>query len=113
MQTQIFCYVDDLVEGFVRFMDLPGSKGEPGYPGPINLGNPHEFTIMELAERVVSLTGSKSKIVKKPLPADDPMQRQPNIERAKAYLNGWEPAVQLDEGLRHTIAYFDGLLSRV
>ena len=112
-QTRSFCYVDDLVEGFIRFMDLPGRTGEPGYPGPINLGNPNEFTIRELAEKVIALTGSKSKIVNKPLPADDPTQRQPNIQRAKEYLNGWEPRVQLDEGLRHTVAYFDKLLGVV
>jgi UDP-glucuronate decarboxylase len=111
-QTRSFCYVDDLIEGFIRFMDLPkGDDGAPGFPGPINLGNPGEFTIRQLAERVVEITGSKSQLVFRPLPADDPMQRQPNITRAKEYLNDWEPRVQLDEGLGKTIAYFDDLLS--
>jgi UDP-glucuronate decarboxylase len=79
--------------------------------GPINLGNPHEFTIRELAERVIALTGAKSKLVKRPLPADDPMQRKPDIGKARSIL-GWEPTVQLDEGLKKTIAYFDDLLRR-
>jgi UDP-glucuronate decarboxylase len=111
-QTRSFCYVDDLVEGFLRFMDLPkGANGEPGFPGPINLGNPGEFTIKQLAEMVIELTGSRSQMVYRPLPADDPMQRQPNIERAREYLNDWQPQVQLEEGLRKTIAFFDGLLT--
>jgi len=110
-QTRSFCYVDDLVEGFLRFMDLPGGAGAPGFPGPINLGNPKEFTIRQLAEQVIRLTGSKSKIVNRPLPADDPMQRQPDIRRARQMLGDWQPAVQLEDGLRHTIAYFDELLS--
>jgi UDP-glucuronate decarboxylase len=111
-QTRSFCYVDDLVEGFLRFMELPaGEGGAPGYPGPINLGNPHEFTIRQLAERVIELTRSKSKMVFRPLPADDPMQRQPNIARAKDYLGNWQPQVQLEEGLNKTIAYFDQLLT--
>ena len=110
-QTRSFCYVDDLIEGFLRFMDLPrADDGGPGYPGPINLGNPVEFTIRQLAERVVDLTGSRSQIVFKPLPADDPMQRKPDISRAREHLDGWNPKVQLDEGLRHTIAYFEALL---
>jgi UDP-glucuronate decarboxylase len=112
-QTRSFCYVDDLIEGFLRFMDLPGQSGEPGFPGPINLGNPTEFTIRTLAERVIELTGSKSRIIFKPLPADDPMQRQPDIRRAQEYLGGWTPKVQLDEGLGRTIAYFDALLTAV
>jgi UDP-glucuronate decarboxylase len=112
LQTRSFCYVDDLIEGFIRFMDLPrGEDGEPGFPGPINLGNPVEFTIRELAERVISLTGSCSKMVFLPLPADDPTQRQPDISRAKTYLDGWEPKVGLEEGLVRTIEYFDTLLS--
>jgi UDP-glucuronate decarboxylase len=104
-QTRSFCYVDDLVEGFVRLMDT-----DPGFTGPVNLGNPNEFTIRQLAERVIELTGSRSKLVFRPLPVDDPMQRQPDIELARETL-GWEPTVQLDEGLRKTIAYFDELLS--
>ena len=112
LQTRSFCYVDDLIEGFIRFMDLPrGEDGEPGFPGPINLGNPVEFTIRELAERVISLTGSCSKMVFLPLPADDPTQRQPDISIAKTYLDGWEPKVGLEEGLVRTIEYFDTLLS--
>jgi UDP-glucuronate decarboxylase len=103
-QTRSFCFVDDLVDGFVRFMDTP-----PDFPGPVNLGNPNEFTIRELAEKVIALTGSRSKIVKRPLPQDDPMQRQPDITRARERL-GWEPKVQLEEGLKKTIAYFDELL---
>ncbi len=116
LQTRSFCYVDDLVEGFLRFMDLPGgtdtADGTPGFPGPLNLGNPGEFTIRQLAERVIALTGSASKIVFRPLPADDPMQRQPNIGRATELLQGWVPQVQLDQGLQQTIAYFDTLLAR-
>jgi UDP-glucuronate decarboxylase len=111
-QTRSFCFVDDLVEGFVRFMDLPrADDGGPGFPGPINLGNPGEFTIRQLAEKVIELTGSSSKLVFRPLPADDPMQRKPDITRAQQMLGGWTPQVQLDEGLRRTIAYFDELLS--
>ena len=105
-QTRSFCYVDDLIEGFVRLMDSADAV-----TGPINLGNPHEFTIRQLAERVIALTGAKSKLVARPLPADDPMQRKPDIAKAKAIL-GWEPTVQLDEGLKKTIAYFDALLRR-
>ena len=112
-QTRSFCYVDDLVEGFIRFMDLPrGPNNEPGFPGPINLGNPGEFTIRQLAEKVIALTGSGSRLIHQPLPADDPLQRQPNISRARELLGGWQPQVQLDEGLAKTIAYFDQLLSR-
>ena len=110
-QTRSFCYVDDLVEGFLRFMQLPGRAGEPGFPGPINLGNPVEFTIRALAEKVIELTGSKSRIVSHLLPADDPTQRRPDIGRAQEHLGGWEPQVQLEEGLRHTIRYFDALLT--
>ncbi len=111
-QTRSFCYVDDLIEGFIRFMDLPaGAGGAPGFPGPINLGNPVEFTIRQLAEKVIELTGSSSKLVFHPLPTDDPMQRQPDISRAREYLNNWQPQVQLEEGLRKTIAYFDELLA--
>jgi UDP-glucuronate decarboxylase len=110
LQTRSFCYVDDLIEGCLRLMDLPGRAGEPGFPGPVNLGNPVEFTIRELAEKVISLTGSKSKLVFRPLPADDPLQRKPDIGLAREKLE-WEPRVQLDEGLARTIAYFDGLLT--
>jgi UDP-glucuronate decarboxylase len=110
-QTRSFCYVDDLIDGFLRFMELPsGEKGSPGFPGPINLGNPGEFTVRQLAEMVVELTGSKSKLVFLPLPADDPMQRQPDISRARQMLE-WEPKVLLRDGLVKTIAYFDGLLA--
>jgi UDP-glucuronate decarboxylase len=105
-QTRSFCYVDDLIEGFVRLMDSPDAV-----TGPINLGNPHEFTIRQLAERVIALTGAKSKLVERPLPADDPLQRKPDIAKAKNLL-GWEPRIQLDEGLKKTIAYFDDLLRR-
>jgi UDP-glucuronate decarboxylase len=103
-QTRSFCYVDDLVDAFIAFMATPAAL-----TGPINLGNPKEFTIKELAEAVIDQTGSKSKMVFRPLPSDDPKQRQPNIELAKQHL-GWEPKVQLKEGLARTIAYFDGLL---
>jgi len=103
-QTRSFCFVDDLIEGFLRLMDT-----EPGFPGPVNLGNPGEFTIRELAEQVIELTGSSSKLSFLPLPADDPTQRQPNIDIARSKL-GWEPKVVLREGLGRTIAYFDGLL---
>jgi UDP-glucuronate decarboxylase len=112
-QTRSFCYVDDLIEGFLRFMNLPrGSSGDPGFPGPMNLGNPGEFTIRQLAEKVISLTGSKSKMVFRPLPSDDPMQRQPDISLAKQYLDQWTPKVSLEEGLLKTILYFDNLLAR-
>ena len=104
-QTRSFCYVDDLIEGFLRLMDT-----EPGFPGPVNLGNPVEFTIRQLAERVIALTGSRSPLVFKALPADDPTQRQPDIRLAREKLGGWEPKVALDQGLSKTIAYFDGQL---
>jgi UDP-glucuronate decarboxylase len=113
LQTRSFCYVDDLVEGFIRFMALPsGEDGGPGYPGPINLGNPGEFTIRQLAEKIIDLTGSSSKLVFKPLPEDDPMQRQPDITLADKYLDGWKPRIQLEDGLKKTIKYFDALLSK-
>ncbi|PWC87644.1 UDP-glucuronic acid decarboxylase family protein [Azospirillum sp. TSO5] len=101
-QTRSFCYVDDLIEGFLRFMDTPA-----GVTGPINLGNPGEFTMLELAEKVIRLTRSNSKIVHKPLPQDDPKQRQPDIAKARALME-WEPVVSLEEGLARTIAYFRG-----
>jgi UDP-glucuronate decarboxylase len=111
LQTRSFCYVDDLIEGFLRFMDLPvGEDGAPGFPGPINLGNPGEFTIRQLAEKIIDLTGSQSQLVFRPLPADDPLQRKPDISRARELL-AWEPTVHLEEGLLKTIAYFDTLLS--
>ncbi|HYD69222.1 UDP-glucuronic acid decarboxylase family protein [Azospirillum sp.] len=105
-QTRSFCYVDDLIEGFVRFMDTPEQ-----HTGPLNLGNPGEFTIRELADMVIRLTNSSSKIIAKPLPQDDPKQRRPDIARAKALLD-WEPKVRLEEGLKRTIAYFDRALDR-
>jgi UDP-glucuronate decarboxylase len=105
-QTRSFCYVDDLVEGFVRMM---GTGAEVA--GPINLGNPNEFTIRELAELVIELTGTSSKLVKRPLPQDDPRQRKPDIGLARDTL-GWEPTVQLREGLGRTIAYFEALLGQ-
>ncbi|MBA4339711.1 UDP-glucuronic acid decarboxylase family protein [Hyphomonas sp.] len=104
-QTRSFCYVDDLVRGLMGLMDSPDH-----ITGPINIGNPGEFTIRQLAEQVIDLTGSKSKLVFMPLPQDDPKQRQPNIEKAREIL-GWEPKVQLRDGLTKTIAYFDGMLS--
>ena len=103
-QTRSFCYVSDLVEGMIRFMDT-----EDGFPGPVNLGNPREFTIRELAELVVSLTNSRSRLVYEPLPCDDPRQRKPDISLAKER-TGWEPSIPLREGLAHTIAYFDDYL---
>jgi UDP-glucuronate decarboxylase len=105
-QTRSFCYVDDMIEGFVRFMAL----GER-FPGPMNLGNPVETTIGELAEKIVAMTGSRSRIVTAPTPVDDPVRRCPDIGLARAKL-GWEPKVTLDEGLRRTIAYFDETLTR-
>ena len=105
-QTRSFCYVDDLIDGFIRLMETSDDV-----TGPINLGNPVEFTIRQLAEQVVALTGSKSKIEFKPLPADDPKQRQPDITRARKTLD-WEPKVPLEEGLKKTIIYFDDLLSK-
>jgi UDP-glucuronate decarboxylase len=104
VQTRSFCYVDDLVEAFIRIM---GTGDE--VTGPINIGNPREFTIRQLAEMVIDLTGAKSKLINLPLPQDDPRQRQPNIDQAKAVI-GWEPKTPLEEGLKKTIAYFDGLL---
>jgi UDP-glucuronate decarboxylase len=112
LQTRSFCYVDDLIEGFIRFMDVPWDVdgANQGFPGPINLGNPHEFTIRQLAEMVIKLTGASSKLVFKPLPSDDPMQRKPDIGRAQQVL-GWTPAVQLEAGLGKTIEYFEKLFS--
>lgn len=103
-QTRSFCYHTDLIEGMIRLM----ATGDD-FTGPVNVGNPNEFTILELAEKVINLTGSKSKIVFKPLPSDDPIQRQPDITLAKQKL-GWEPKVQLDEGLKETIADFKTII---
>ncbi len=104
-QTRSFCYVDDLVDGMIRMME---SREE--FTGPVNLGNPGEFTMLELAELVLKLTGSRSKIVHKPLPQDDPLQRKPVIDLAKKELN-WEPTISLEDGLVPTIRYFEGVLA--
>lgn len=103
-QSRSFCYVDDMIDGFVRMMASPKE-----FTGPVNLGNPVEFTMLELAENVLKLVGSKSKLAFKPLPQDDPRQRQPNIELAKEKLD-WSPGVPLEDGLKETIAYFKKLL---
>lgn len=103
-QTRSFCYVDDLVNGLYRLMTSPAEV-----TGPVNLGNPNEFTILELANEVLDLVGGASKLVRKPLPQDDPRQRQPDIRRAREQLD-WEPRIQLRDGLRKTIAYFEQLL---
>ena len=100
-QTRSFCYVDDLIEVFVRLMD-----SDDGFTGPVNTGNPIEFTIKMLAEKVVELTKSQSEIIYKPLPSDDPTQRCPDITLAKSKLD-WEPSIQLEEGLVKTIPYFE------
>ncbi|MEI6117101.1 MAG: UDP-glucuronic acid decarboxylase family protein [Burkholderiales bacterium] len=105
-QTRSFCYADDLVEGFMRLMNSDDSV-----VGPVNMGNPGEFTMIELAERVLRLTGSKSKLVFMPLPQDDPKQRQPDITRAKELLH-WEPTVALEQGLKRTIAYFRTVIAQ-
>src|SRR5262249_7803351 len=99
-QTRSFCYIDDLVDGLRRLMESP-----PELIGPVNLGNPVEFTMRELAEMTLRLTGSRSRLVFQPLPQDDPRQRQPDISLARSSL-GWEPTVALEEGLKRTIAYF-------
>lgn len=104
-QTRSFQYVDDLLEGMIRMMNTPDD-----FTGPVNLGNPNEFTIKELALKIIELTGSKSKIVYLPLPQDDPVQRQPDISLAKEKLNGWQPTIQLEEGLIKTIDYFKTIL---
>ncbi len=104
-QTRSFQYVDDLVEGMIRMMGTPFE-----FPGPVNIGNPGEFTIRELAEMVIRLTGSSSKMTFRPLPQDDPQQRQPDISLAKEKLDGWSPVTPLEEGLKPTIAYFKKLL---
>ena len=104
MQTRSFCYVTDLIDGLDRLMNSPNEIA-----GPINIGNPREFSIRELAEKILAITGSKSKLVKKPLPDDDPKQRQPDIALAEKLL-GWHPTIELTDGLHATIAYFDTLL---
>lgn len=104
-QTRSFQYVDDLVEAMVRTMNTSDD-----FTGPVNTGNPGEFTMLELAEKIIRLTGSHSRIVFRPLPQDDPRQRRPDITLAKKILNGWEPRVKLDEGLKHTIEYFKAVL---
>ncbi len=103
-QTRSFCYVSDLIEAIVRMMDQNDAIG------PVNIGNPHEFTMLELAQKIIELTGSKSKIVYLSLPGDDPKKRKPDISRAKKVLSNWEPVVQLEEGLRKTISYFEWTL---
>ena len=103
-QTRSFCFVSDLVDGMIRMMDCPG------FIGPVNLGNPTETTILEFAQKIIALTGSSSRIVFKPLPADDPKQRQPDITLAKEML-GWEPKVPVDDGLKRTIEYFSSILA--
>lgn len=104
-QTRSFCYIDDLIEAFIRLMDTPDT-----FTGPVNTGNPNEFTIKQLAEKVIELTGSGSVLEYKPLPGDDPTQRQPDISLAKEAMD-WQPEVQLEEGLKKTIPYFESLLS--
>lgn len=104
-QTRSFQYVDDLVEGMIRMMNT-----DDNIIGPINIGNPHEFSILQLAEKVLELTGSRSKIRMLPLPQDDPSQRKPDIAQAKQHLNNWEPTVQLEEGLKQTIQYFKEII---
>ena len=106
-QTRSFQYIDDLVAGMTRMMEADES-----FIGPVNIGNPHEFTILELAEKVIAMTGSRSKLVRKPLPSDDPTQRKPDIRLAKERLD-WEPHIQLDEGLKKTIAYFEQQLKTI
>jgi len=105
-QTRSFCYVDDLVEAMLRMM----ATGDE-VPGPINIGNPGEFSMLELANKVIELTGSRSQLMRMPLPADDPKQRRPDITLAQQELDGWAPKTQLEEGLKKTIAYFDKALS--
>lgn len=104
-QTRSFCYVDDMIEGFILMMNTPD-----GFTGPVNLGNPVEFSILELAEKIITLTGSRSEIMFRPLPENDPLQRKPDITLAMGELN-WKPRIQLEEGLKKTIGYFDKLLS--
>jgi UDP-glucuronate decarboxylase len=107
LQTRSFQYVSDLLEGMIRMM---GTSDD--FVGPVNIGNPGEFTILELAEKVIKMTNSKSKIIFKPLPEDDPIKRKPDITLAKSKLNNWEPKIKLDEGLQHTIEYFKQTLKK-
>jgi UDP-glucuronate decarboxylase len=107
LQTRAFCFVDDLIEGFIRMMATPDEV-----TGPVNLGNPHEITVRELAERVIAMTGAASKLVHLPLPQDDPLQRCPDIGLARSLL-GWEPVIALEDGLARTIAYFRALLAEM
>jgi UDP-glucuronate decarboxylase len=102
-QTRSFCFVEDLIDGLIKLME------SPNLTGPVNLGNPNEFTMLELAELIIELTGSRSKVIFEPLPSDDPRQRKPDISLAKSVLN-WEPNIELPEGLRRTIKYFEGVL---
>lgn len=106
-QTRSFCYVDDMIEGLIKLMHTKND-----FTGPVNLGNPEEFSILELAQKIIELTGSKSKIVFKPLPPDDPIQRQPDISLAKKVLQ-WQPKIQLDKGLKNTIEYFKELIKTI
>jgi len=105
-QTRSFCYVDDMVDALIRMMNSP-----EGFTGPVNIGNPGEYSILELAEKIIDLTGSKSNIVFKPLPQDDPLQRQPDITLAKRHL-GWGPTTDLDKGLQRTVAYFKEFIAK-
>mgnify|MGYP002311226087 FL=1 len=107
-QTRSFQYIDDLIEGMLRMMTATPDD----FTGPVNIGNPNEFTISELAHIVLELTGSKSKIIRMPLPSDDPQQRKPDITLAHKMLGDWEPTIQLRDGLLKTIAYFEEVLSR-
>lgn len=106
-QTRSFCYATDLIEAFVRLMN----NTPDDFTGPVNIGNPHEFTIRQLAEKVIEMTGSKSELVFKELPSDDPTQRRPDISLAKKMLE-WEPTIQLEEGLGKTITYFEEVLKQ-
>jgi UDP-glucuronate decarboxylase len=103
-QTRSFCYVDDMVTGLISLMESP-----PEVTGPINIGNPGEFTMLELAEKVIALTGSSSTLVYEPLPTDDPVRRKPNIDKATELL-GWQPTIQLDDGLKPTVEYFQSMV---
>ena len=107
-QSRSFQYVDDLIEAMIRMMNTKNT-----FSGPVNIGNPDEFTMLELAKVILDLTGSKSKIIHLPLPADDPLQRKADITLAKKMLNNWEPKVQLKEGLKKTIEYFDKMLKSI
>jgi UDP-glucuronate decarboxylase len=103
-QTRSFCYVDDLTDGMIRMMNAPND-----FIGPVNIGNPCEFSILELAEKIIKLSGSRSKIIFEPLPNDDPMQRQPDITMVKDRL-GWEPKIDIEEGILKTIEYFKQII---